>query len=280
MQNEISARFHALATLPESQIGLAEGALILSGEVQPGLDIDAQLTLIDELADRIRPRIDASSGPSDAIAALNHGLFEVERFRGNRDHYDDLRNSLLDAVLASRRGLPITLSVLYVEVARRLGFEAYGVGFPGHFLSKIVRVNDTPGNEVLVDPFFARIVGRDECVERLRAALDDEDVNPSEWLRAATARETFVRMLNNLKILYIRSGDALSALGCFDRILVLVPDSALEFRDRGFLLERLDCTRAAIADYSRFLELDPGHLDAEAIRRRRDALSRQKPPLN
>ncbi|HEB89658.1 MAG TPA: tetratricopeptide repeat protein, partial [Deltaproteobacteria bacterium] len=72
----------------------------------------------------------------------------------------------------------------------------------------------------------------------------------------------------------------LSALGCFDRILVLVPDSALEFRDRGFLLERLDCTRAAIADYSRFLELDPGHLDAEAIRRRRDALSRQKPPLN
>ncbi len=280
MQNEISARFHALARIPESQIGLAEGALVLSGEVHPDLDIEAQLGLIDELADRIRPRIDACSGQSEAIAALNHGLFEVERFRGNREHYDDPRNSFLDVVLASRRGLPITLSVLYVEVARRLGFEAHGVGFPGHFLSKIIHVDDAPRKEVLVDPFFARIVRRDECVERLRSVLEDEEVDPSDWLRAATAKETFVRMLNNLKILYIRSGDALSALGCFDRILVLAPDSALEFRDRGFLLERLDCTRAAIADYSRYLELEPANFDADAIRRRRDALSRAKPPLN
>ena len=280
MQSVISERFHALAEIPESQLGLAEGALVLAAEVRPQLDITVGLRVVSELVERTRPLIDAASTPSGAVAALNHGLFEVERFRGNREHYDDPRNSDLDEVLSRRRGLPITLSILYVEVARRLGLEAYGVGFPGHFLAKIVGVSDSPDDEIIVDPFFARTLRKKDCTERLRAAIGEENPDSRQWLRPATALEIYVRMLNNLKMLYLRVGDGLSALGCFDRILVLAPRTALEFRDRGNLLERLDCVRAAIDDYSHFLELAPDHEDALAVRRLRDALAQRKPVLN
>ena len=280
MQSEISERFHALAGIPESQLGLAEGALVLAAEVRPELDIELGLTQVAELVERTRPLIDSASTPSAAVAALNHALFELERFRGNSEHYGDPRNSDFDEVLSRRRGLPITLSILYVEVARQLGLEAYGVGFPGHFLAKIVGVSDSPDGEIIVDPFFARTLRKQDCTERLRVAIGEEGLDSRRWLRPATALEIYIRMLNNLKILYLRDGDGLSALGCFDRILVLSPKSALEFRDRGNLLERFDFVRAAIDDYSRFLELAPDHEDALAVRRLRDALSQRKPVLN
>jgi len=280
VQSEISDRFHALANRPESQSGLAEGALVLAAEIRPELDVERGLAVVNELVERNRSLIDSATSPSGAVAALNHAFFELERFRGNKEQYDDPRNSDLDEVLSRRRGLPITLSILYVEVARQLGLEAYGIGFPGHFLAKIVGVSDLPEGEIIVDPFFARTLGKQDCVERLRAAIGEDDPDSRQWLRPATALEIYIRMLNNLKLLYLRDGDGLSALGCFDRILVLSPDSALEFRDRGNLLERLDCVRAAIDDYSQFLELAPDHEDALAVRRLRDALSQRKPVLN
>jgi len=280
VQSVISDRFHALANRPESQSGLAEGALVLAAEVRPELDIEQGLAVVNELVERNRSLIDSATSPSGAVAALNHAFFELERFRGNKEQYGDPRNSDLDEVLSRRRGLPITLSILYVEVARRLGLEAYGIGFPGHFLAKIVGVSDLPEGEIIVDPFFARTLGKQDCVERLRAAIGEDDPDSRQWLRPATALEIYIRMLNNLKILYLRVGDGLSALGCFDRILVLSPQAALEFRDRGNLLERLDCVRAAIDDYSQYLELAPDHEDALAIRRLRDALCQRKPVLN
>jgi len=217
VQSEISERFHRLADLPESQLGLAEGALVLASEIRPELDIDLGLTLVAELVERIRPLLDSASTPSGAVAALNHAFFELERFRGDTQQYDDPRNSDLEAVLARRRGLPITLSILYVEVARQLGLEAYGVGFPGHFLAKIVGVHDQPEREIIVDPFFARILRKQEFADRLRAAIGEKDADGSDWLQPATAHEIYVRVLNNLKMLYLRNGDGLAALGCFDR---------------------------------------------------------------
>ena len=143
MQSEISPRFHALVDRPESQSGLAEGALVLAAEARPDLDVELSLSALDELVERARPLIDAANTPSEAIAKLNHVLFELENFRGDKKQYDDPRNSFLDEVLSRRRGLPITLSILYVEVARRLGLEAYGISFPGHFLAKISGVSDS-----------------------------------------------------------------------------------------------------------------------------------------
>jgi len=280
VQSEISDRFHALAALPESQHGLAEGALVLASEARPKVDIASGLEALEELAERARPLVDAATTSSAAVAALNHSLFELERFRGNQERYDDPRNSFLDEVLIRKRGLPITLSVLYVEVARLLGYEAYGIGFPGHFLSKIVGVSDVAEREIIVDPFFGRILSLEDCAERIRAAAGDHIDLDAQWLRPVTANAIYVRMLNNLKFNYLRQGDGLGALGCFDRIIVLAPRTASEYRDRGLLLERMDCIHAAIEDYSHFLELAPEEESARSIRLRRDALASRKPALN
>lgn len=280
MQSEISERFSALAERTESQFGLAEGALVLAAEVRPDVDIESALRTLSELVDRIRPLVDAAPTPSAAVDALNHSLFELERFAGNQEQYDDPRNSFLDEVLARRRGIPITLSILYVEVARQLGLEAYGIGFPGHFLAKVVGVSDVPSGEIIVDPFFGRVLSLEDCADRLRAAAGDDVPLDRQWLRPATTREIYVRMLNNLKLLYLRQGDGFGALGCFDRVLLLVPNAALEYRDRGLLLERLECIHAAIEDFTQFLELDGLHESAHAIRLRRDALAQRKPALN
>lgn len=279
MNGEISERFRALARMPESPTGLAEGALVLAAEAQSGVDIEAARRTLAELVQRIRPQVENAASPARAVAALNHCLFEVEGFRGNQDQYDDLRNSFLDQVLVRKRGLPITLSILYVEIARQLGLEAYGIGFPGHFLAKVVGTGDTVG-EIIVDPFFGRVLSLEDCMERLRAAAGEHVSFDPTWVRPATAREIWVRMLNNLKLLYLRQGDGLSALGCFDRILVVDPTAAHEWRDRGLLLERLDCLHAAIEDLTSYLELAPRSEDAPAIRLRRDALARRRPALN
>ncbi len=279
MNGEISDRFRALAKLPEGQRGLAEGALVLAAEARVGVDIDGGLRRIEELVARGRSQVEAATSPARAVTALNHWLFEVEGFRGNQDQYDDLRNSFLDQVLIRRRGLPITLSILYVEIARQLGLEAYGIGFPGHFLAKVVGVGDV-AQELIIDPFFGRILSLEDCMERLRAAAGEHVPFDPLWVRPATAREIWVRMLNNLKLLYLRQGDGLSALGCFDRILLLDPTAPHELRDRGLLLERLDCLHAAIEDLTGYLELAPRSEDSAAIRLRRDALVRRRPALN
>lgn len=283
MQSEISDRFHALAHEADPDQSLAEGALVLAAEVRPEVDVEAGLELVREITDRARPLVEAAAaekGPSGSIEALNHALFELERFRGNQERYDDPRNSYFDEVLARRRGLPITLSVLYVDIARRLGHEAYGIGFPGHFLAKVVGIDDAPQGEILVDAFFGRTLSLADCAERIRAVAGDDVSLQPEWLRPVTSTEIFVRMLNNLKLLYLRQGDGLGALGCFDRILTLAPDVATEYRDRGMLLERLDCIHAAIDDYGRFLELAPHDESATPIRARRDALALRRPALN
>lgn len=279
MNNAISDRFQALATLPESQTGLAEGALIVAAEAHAGVDIEGSLRRVDALVARAQPIVEQAASPARAGIQLNHWLFEIEGFRGNQDHYDDLRNSFLDQVLVRRRGLPITLSILYVEIARQLGLEAYGIGFPGHFLAKVVTRGESAG-DVIVDPFFGRVLSIDDCLERLRAATGEEVAFDPHWIRPATAREIWIRMLNNLKLLYLRQGDGLAALGCFDRILLLDPTAAHELRDRGLLLERLDCLHAALDDLTRYLELAPRSEDAPAIRLRRDAIARRRPALN
>jgi regulator of sirC expression with transglutaminase-like and TPR domain len=279
VNSEISDRFRALARRPESQAGLAEGALVVAAEARAGVDIDAALRRVYELVERVRPQVELAASPARAVATLNHCLFELEGFRGNQEQYDDLRNSFLDQVLVRRRGLPITLSILYVEIARQLGLEAYGIGFPGHFLAKVVGTGDT-SSEIIVDAFFGRVLSLDDCMERLRAATGEHVPFDPEWVRPATAHEIWIRMLNNLKLLYLRQGDGLSALGCFDRILLLDPTAAHEMRDRGLLLERLDCIHAAVEDLTAYLDLAKHSEDASAIRMRRDALARRRPALN
>jgi regulator of sirC expression with transglutaminase-like and TPR domain len=257
-------RFAALVAPGAAEIDLPEAALWIAAEEYPDLDVAAYLARLDALAAQAAPALRPTSSQAARIEALNRFLFEEQGFAGNREHYDDPRNSFLNEVLDRRRGIPITLSLVYVEVARRLGLAAFGVSFPGHFLAKV-----GDGEETVVDAFFGRVLTRRECQERLDAVAEDHvPLRPELHLRAATPRETLVRMLANLKHVGIRSGDYSRALAASERILLVEPGAVPELRDRGLLYERLECYAAALADLRAFLERAPGDASAAEVRAR------------
>jgi regulator of sirC expression with transglutaminase-like and TPR domain len=247
----------------------------VAAEEYPSLDLPDYLGRLDALAQKVAPRLQGRA-VRDQAAQLGDFLFREERFVGNTEHYGDPRNSFLNEVLDRRLGIPITLSLVYTEVARRVGLPARGVGFPGHFLT---RVDAEP--EIIVDPFHGRLLSESDCVELLRrVAGPDAVLHPAVHLRAATPREILVRLLSNLKHLYVRSRDFGRALGCCERILLLAPAAPLEVRDRGLVYEQLECYEAARADLLRFLDLAPDDETAPAVRQRIAALERKAPRLH
>jgi regulator of sirC expression with transglutaminase-like and TPR domain len=259
--------FAQLAAQPDARIDVARGALLIAAEEYPNLDVEAYLARLDELAHAAAARMGGAASRAGAERLCRY-LFGELGFAGNRERYDDPRNSYLNEVLERRTGLPITLCLVFVEVARRLGLPAHGVGFPGHFLVKIEASPD-----VLVDAFAGRLVSPADCEARLRAVLgQDARLVPAHHLRAATPREILARMLANLKHVHLGLRDLARALACCERILLLVPDAAHELRDRGLLFAELECFAAAAADLRRFLELAPGDASAEAVRARLAAL--------
>ncbi len=281
MQSDPTRRFADLAALPDPEIDVALGAFLIAAEQAPGLDVSAQLERLDLIADRLAPEV--ASAPDDAarIELLNRGLFDDLGFHGNRDDYEDPRNSFLNEVLDRRTGIPITLALVYVEVARRLGMNAAGVGFPGHFLAKISDVATPDGNdEVVIDAFFGRTIGLHECQERLRQALGPGAHLGPDSLRAATSREILTRMLSNLKGHHLRRAEPLDALSCIDRILMLWPGAALEYRDRGLINDQLGFSEPARADLERFLELAPMHESAAQVRSTLERIGTTRPLIH
>lgn len=267
MLSDPTRRFAELAARPDAEMDVAEGALWIAAEHRPELDIAAYLDRLDWLAERVGPGVDAATSALGRVEALNAGLFEELAFRGNQDDYEDPRNSFLSDVLDRRTGIPITLCIVYVEVARRLGLSASGVGFPGHFLAKVEGVPAPDGNdEVVVDAFFGRSLSLTECQDRLRQALGPAAQLGPDSLRSATPREILTRVLSNLKNNHLRRGEPLEALSCIDRILMLRPDAPLEYRDRGLINEQLGFADPARADLERFLELAPLHETAATVR--------------
>ena len=205
-------RFAEIAALPDEEIDLAEAALVLAAEAVPELDVAAYLARIDELARELAGGNTGESSLRARVDSLNRELFEARGFHGSRDGYYDPRNSFLNEVLDRRTGIPISLCVLYVELARRLGLHAEGISFPGHFLAKIVDGQE----EIVVDAFEARVISDDECAVRLKLALGPR-AELREALRAASRKEILVRMLANLKAIYTNESDWEAALGCCDR---------------------------------------------------------------
>jgi len=266
-------RFAALVTLPDERIDLAEAALLIAAEAYPGLDVPRYIGMLDDLA-----AADGAATTGDDATRVR-GLLQflaVRRgFRGNQEDYYDRRNSFLNEVLERRTGIPITLTLVYLEVARRLGLPLVGVGFPGHFLAKHAAVP-----ELIVDPFFGQMLSRRDCEQRLRSVLgEDATLDPSH-LRPSTPREILVRMLRNLKQIYLRARELESALGCSERILLVEPELASELRDRGLLYEQLECFAAARADLERFLAMAPDDPTAAVIRQRLIDLGRSGATLH
>jgi regulator of sirC expression with transglutaminase-like and TPR domain len=239
---------------------LARGALTVARIGHPALDPAPHLARLDALAAVVRPRLGAALSPADAGRTVAGYLFRDLGFRGNQDDYYDPANSFLNDVLERRTGIPISLSLLLIEIARRLGLPAEGVGFPGHFLVRI--------DGVLLDPFFGgHPVGRDELVVRYRTMSGNPTAAlPDDALAPADHPAILARMLRNLVRTYLHRQAHPSALAAVDLLLVLVPDAPEELRLRGLVYEQLDCPAAALADLRRYLALCPDADDADTIR--------------
>ncbi len=240
--------FEQLALLPDELIDVATGAALIARDAYGRLDIDRLSARFDEMAAPLIACGIAAQPVEQQVQLLSSHMYETLGFRGNEQDYYDPKNSLLPDVLDRRLGIPITLALVYCEVARRCGVRARGVSFPGHFLVRVdaVEREDAP---VAVDPFFGgRRLDEPGLQKLLERASPSQKFSISEHLAPATSRTMLVRMLINLKWIYATRGDFARALLALDRIISLTPDSVPAIRERGLLAVRLGAVEAARAD--------------------------------
>lgn len=257
------SRFAAVVAQQEEEIDLALAALLVAAEEYPQLLPEPYLRRLDLLAERVRDRLDEETAPLLILQELSRVLFEEEGFRGNAEAYYDPRNSFLNDVLDRRVGVPLTLSLLYLEVGWRLGLPLHGVNFPGHFLVRY----DGEAVQLLVDPFQrGEIRFQDEAQELLdRVYGGTVSLQPS-YLRPAGRKDILVRLLSNLKGIYLNTRDDRRALAATERILLVRPDAAEEVRDRGMLLARLGFADDAVQELRDYLARAPAADDADRVR--------------
>ena len=255
-----------LMRTPDSSFNIAECALIVAQHEYPSLDIPGYLQRLDQIAERLRLRVPADAGKPHVISMLNHYLFRELGYAGNRDNFYDPRNSFLNDVIDRRIGIPITLSILYMEIGRRVGVTLQGVSFPGHFLAKYV----TDQGVIVLDPFNQGIsLSEADLRERLRQSgggVDSLDMPLSALLRAATPHEILLRLARNLKAIYSNAGELEKAIATANLILCLNPQDASELRDRATMYHQLFCYRAALADFERLVQIDVGAAEDDRIR--------------
>jgi regulator of sirC expression with transglutaminase-like and TPR domain len=243
-------RFAALAEGPEEDLDLASGALLIAEAEYPDLDLSPYPARLDDMAADLQPRLARTAGPAEVAAALADYLFHEQGFHGNTESYYDPRNSFLNDVLDRRTGIPITLSAVYLEVARRAGLEAAGVGLPGHFLVRL----HAKGGSLLVDPFHeGGVLTQADCQKRLDRIFEGRVQIEPRMLEAVGTRRILERMLRNLKVLYGKQEDHARALRVTDLLLALVPGSLDDLRDRGLLYAALDCYAFAVRDLEAYL---------------------------
>ncbi len=255
-------RFRELVDLPDDRIDLARAALVVASEEYTQLPVEPYLARLDQLSERVRDRLANETAPPVVLQELLHTLFRREGFQGNRASYYDPRNSFLNDVLDRKRGIPLTLGVVTLEVGWRLGLPLEGVNFPGHFL---VRFQGAAMN-LLVDPFDGgRLFFEDEAQALLDRAYGGMVRMRPEFLRRSGRRDMLVRLLTNLKGIYLNVQDSARALAAVERILVIHPTAQGEIRDRGTLLARLGRTEEAIEQLEWYLGAAPDASDADRI---------------
>jgi len=249
----------------QEPIDLARASLAVAREEYPELDEGRYLRILDELATGVQAGLPSGASPERKVGRLNAYLFHELGFKGNRADYYDPRNSFLNEVLDRRTGIPLTLCIVYMEVGRRCGLRVDGVGFPGHFLCKVI-LGD---GELVVDPFSrGQLLGLEEIKKRLAAAMGNNVKFDSSVLRAARPREILVRMLQNLRSVYSERNDMPRALSAVDRLLLLSPENVRGLRERARLCEQLGGTLAAARDLEKVLQLEPDAADAATLRAR------------
>ncbi|HWP04708.1 MAG TPA: tetratricopeptide repeat protein [Polyangiaceae bacterium] len=255
--------FVTYATQPDDELDLLEGALLIAGDARPGLDHAAVSAELEALAAPLRQRgLAELPAPAQARVLADH-LFVGVGFHGNDADYYDPKNSFLDEVIARRTGIPISLSVVYVEVARRAGVMASPVGFPGHFLVRI----DDPERRLVVDPFHGGGALDEVALADLLRRSGSKLRYSSELIAPTPVRQVVARMLMNLRGIYASRGDFPRLLVIIDRLIDLMPASTDELRERGYLLGRLGAPRGAVEDLGQYVERLPHADDADEVKR-------------
>ena len=244
---------------------LAEAAFWVAAEEYPSLDVNHGLERIRLIAAEGARLVYDLSNPFARLDGIATYLFQEMGFRGNEDEYNDPRNSFLNEVLDRRLGIPLTLAVLLMEVARAAGFEARGVGLPGHFISRLT----FEGRTILVDAYHGgRVVTEEDCLDLVKRTTGRPSLYRRDLLQGVDERGTLARMLLNLKHLYLKREDYGRALSMVERLLLIAPNDSSEIRDRGFLNAHLGRPGAAVADLECYLTIAPDAPDVDSVRGR------------
>jgi regulator of sirC expression with transglutaminase-like and TPR domain len=249
----------------DESLPLTEAALSIAQDAYPDLDLQATLAEIDELVVRARRRMPDDADIKQKVDALNRYFFRELGFSSNLNDYYDPDNSHLNVVLRRRRGIPISLAVVYLEMAEQLGLPVRGVSFPGHFLLRVA----VPGQDLMLDPTNGQTLSEAQMVEMLEPYVQRVGESISSALRVllqpATRREIIARMLRNLKGIYLQTERWQRLLAVQQRLVIVLPGSIEEVRDRGFAYARLDYLRPALEDLARYLEDRPDAEDATVV---------------
>jgi regulator of sirC expression with transglutaminase-like and TPR domain len=269
--------FHQLVTLPDSAIPLAEAALLMACEEYPQLEISPYVDKLDQMAQVAQELLRSDNSPVQTIETINGVLFETFGFRGNTEDYYDPRNSFFNDVLDRRIGIPITLSTVYLEVARRLNFPVVGVGMPGHFIVKYADRKE----EFFLDPFNrGEILTHEECRERIQEKYGDSVEFNERFLARVTNRQILWRMLNNLKDIYLKAHAFDKGLSIVDMMLMVEPEDVAQFRDRGLLRLQLRQFEGAAKDLEHYIRNSPNAQDREEVENHLKELKRIRAMMN
>jgi regulator of sirC expression with transglutaminase-like and TPR domain len=259
MHKDLAAALLAAINAPGT--GLALAALVIARIEFPRLDPEPYLGRLDAMGDAARRSIEetvASTGDNSTLSLLrgiNHYLFEQQNFSGNRDRYEDPRNSCLNEVLDRRTGIPITLSVVYMEVAHRAGLQIDGVNFPGHFLVRCPEISGRHSSGLIIDPFHGGALLTEYDCRRLLQRVDGDVAFTKSLLAPATRLQIVVRMLLNLKRLYVHMRSFPQARDVTELLLAMTPSALSELRDRGLLAYHLNDVTGALRDLQTYLKL-------------------------
>ena len=256
----------------EEEIDLTKAALLIARSEYPDLDINRYLSMLRNMAEAIFSGLEAPRNTLAMVQAINRYLYDEEGFTGNEADYYDPRNSFLNDVLDRKNGIPITLSIVYMEMGRLIGCPISGVGFPQHFLVKY----EAPGEEIIIDPFNkGLILTREDCENRIRLAFGRRMELREHYLASITKKQILRRVLTNLKAIHLSNSNHAKALTIIGMLLDISPWDMDEIRDRGKVYHHLEEYDEALADLETYLRFNADAHDAEQIERNVELLRQQ-----
>jgi regulator of sirC expression with transglutaminase-like and TPR domain len=258
---QTSNYFETIRSTPDEKIDLAKAALYIARDEYPDLDVNSYLKLLNQWGRQLKKK--TASTVSRRVELLNDFLFGQMNFQGNHEHYYDPRNSFLNDVMDRKKGIPITLSVIYLHLAWKMGLSAEGVGFPGHFLVRILEDSRT----IYVDAFHkGNVMDRHDCADLLERISEGSIELQESFLSPLDKKRTLSRMLRNLKGIYVECGNHSKLVPVMDKIISLNPGDAQEFRDRGVIHYKREANLLALQDFEKYLSMIPTGDESEMVR--------------